>query len=97
MRLASKRVLVTATTVTAVLAAVPALVWVSLTHQPGFYRAMVGVPHEQREARAKRLIDVREKEIRPVMRSMSLSAQRVRNELQNELGQGSHLSAADFS
>jgi hypothetical protein len=56
MRKMSKRVLVVGTTVVAVLAAVPALVWLSLTHQPQFYRSMVAVPHDQSEANAKRFV-----------------------------------------
>jgi hypothetical protein len=58
MRQPWKRVFTIGTTAAAVLAAVPALVWVSLTYQPGFYRAMVGarVPRAQREAKAKRFV-----------------------------------------
>jgi len=34
--------------------ATPGFVWLSLTHRPRFYRAMVTVPHAQQEAKAKR-------------------------------------------
>lgn len=56
MRIVSKRALVVGTGVVAVLAAVPVLVWLSLTHEPTFYRAMVAVPHEKRQAEAKRFV-----------------------------------------
>jgi len=56
MRKPSKRVLVIATTVVAALAAAPALAWLSLTHTPTFYRTMVMVPPERREAEAKRFV-----------------------------------------
>jgi hypothetical protein len=56
MRILSKRVLVVGTTVAALLAAAPAVFWLSLTHQPGFYRDMVAVPHEKREAKARRFV-----------------------------------------
>lgn len=38
------------------LAATPALIWVSLTHQPRFYRAMVSIPRAQRQEGAKRFV-----------------------------------------
>jgi hypothetical protein len=34
----------------------PGLVWISLTHQPGFYRAMVRLSRNEREVRAKRFM-----------------------------------------
>ena len=40
----------------AVLATVPGVVWVSLTHQPRFYRAMVRVPRAQVQAEAKSFV-----------------------------------------
>lgn len=49
-----------------------------------------------REARAQRYIELMEKEIKPLMQSMSLSAQRLRNSLQQDLRQSSHLAAGDF-
>jgi hypothetical protein len=36
--------------------AIPGLIWVSLTHQPGFYRAMVQLPREVRAVKAKRFM-----------------------------------------
>ena len=36
--------------------AAPGVLWVSLTHQPRFYRTMVSVPPEQRQERAKRFV-----------------------------------------
>jgi hypothetical protein len=56
MRIRSKGVLVVGATVVALLVAIPAGVWLSLTHQPKFYLAMVAVPHEQREAKARRFV-----------------------------------------
>jgi len=40
----------------AILAAVPIVAWLSLTHQPSFYRALAAVPREQREAKAKHFV-----------------------------------------
>jgi hypothetical protein len=56
MRKSSKRLLVFGTIVMAALAAIPGLAWVSLTHKPDFYRAMVTVPRAQQEAEAKRFV-----------------------------------------
>src|SRR4051794_16575744 len=56
MRIPTKRVLVVSTTVIAALAAAPGLAWLSLTHTPHFYRAMVAVPPERRAAEAKRFV-----------------------------------------
>jgi hypothetical protein len=56
MRKSSKRLLVTTATLAAALAAIPGLGWISLTHKPDFYRAMVTVPREQQEAKAKRFV-----------------------------------------
>ena len=38
------------------LIAVPGAIWLSLTHRPNFYRALVEVPVAQREAKAKRFV-----------------------------------------
>lgn len=51
---------------------------------------------QEREARAQRYIELLEKEIKPLMQSVSLGAQRLRNQLQADLRQGSHLAAGDF-
>ena len=56
MRKLSKRVLAVGLTVVAVAIAVPATVWVSLTHEPSFYREMVRLPRAKREAKAKRFV-----------------------------------------
>jgi hypothetical protein len=55
MRKTPKRAL-TVGLILVLVAAVPALVWVSLTHQPGFYRAVVRVPRDEREVKAKRFM-----------------------------------------
>lgn len=55
MRKMSKRVPIIALTLT-VLIGVPAAIWLSLTHQPRFYRAMVQVPRERQEEEAKRFV-----------------------------------------
>jgi hypothetical protein len=51
----SKRVLVIGLAL-ALLAAIPGAIWVSLTHQPRFYRAMVHVPRAQVQAEAKSFV-----------------------------------------
>jgi hypothetical protein len=56
MRILSKRVLAVGTTVVAVLVGAAALFWLSLTHEPSFYRAMVRLPRAKREAKAKRFV-----------------------------------------
>ena len=56
MRILSKRVLAVGTAVVGVLAAVPTLAWLSLTHEPSFYREMVRVPRHRREAKARRFV-----------------------------------------
>jgi len=56
MRIPSKRALVIGTVLAAALAATPVLVWLSLTHKPRFYRAMVAVPRAQQEVKAKRFV-----------------------------------------
>jgi hypothetical protein len=68
MRKPSKRVLIIGL-VLASLAVVPALAWLSLTHEPQFYRNMTRLPRGRREAEAKRF----------VARSLQLS-----NEIRNE-------------
>lgn len=54
MRKTSKRALIAGFVLLVV--ALPGLAWISLTHQPGFYRSMVRLPRAQREARARRFI-----------------------------------------
>jgi hypothetical protein len=56
MRKPGKRLLTIGLVTGAVLLAVPAAFWVSLTHKPRFYRAMVQVPRAQREVKAKRFV-----------------------------------------
>jgi hypothetical protein len=55
MRKKSKRALIVGLVVLLVVT-IPGLAWISLTHQPGFYRAMVRLPRAQREAKAKRFM-----------------------------------------
>jgi hypothetical protein len=55
MRKTSKRVPIIVACV-AVLVAAPGAVWLSLTHQPRFYRAIVQVPPERQEEEAKRFV-----------------------------------------
>ncbi len=50
-----KRVIVLGLIATA-LVALPGAIWLSLTHRPNFYRALVEVPLAQREAKAKRFV-----------------------------------------
>ena len=40
----------------AIVAAIPAAVWFSLTYEPSYYRDMVRLPHDQREVRAKHFV-----------------------------------------
>lgn len=56
MRKLSKRVLVVGATVLGLAVLAPVLAWLSLTHQPGFYRAMAAVPPEKRQARARHFV-----------------------------------------
>lgn len=56
MRKPSQRVLVAAATLVAVAVAAPGLAWLSLTHTPSFYRAMVAVPRGRQEAEARRFV-----------------------------------------
>jgi hypothetical protein len=56
MRKPGKRALTIGLLIVAALVAVPATIWMSLTHQPQFYRAMVQVPREQQEAKARRFV-----------------------------------------
>jgi hypothetical protein len=37
--------------------AIPGAIWVSLTHRPFFYQAMIAVPQEQSEVKAKRFLE----------------------------------------
>ncbi|WP_406700719.1 hypothetical protein V5E97_18165 [Singulisphaera sp. Ch08] len=56
MRKPGKRALTIGLLVVAALVAVPVVIWVSLTHQPDFYRAIVQVPRERQEAEARRFV-----------------------------------------
>ena len=57
MRTSSKRKrLILAGLVASPLLVVPAAIWLSLTHQPTFYRALTDVPRDQREAKARRFV-----------------------------------------
>jgi hypothetical protein len=56
MRKSRTRLLTIGISLVAVLAAVPALIWLSLTHEPSFYREMVSRPGAQREAKAKHFV-----------------------------------------
>jgi hypothetical protein len=56
MRVPIKRVLVIGTSLVLILAGVAALGWLSLTHEPKFYREMVSSPGKQRVATAKRFV-----------------------------------------
>src|SRR3954465_15075149 len=51
----SKRVLIIGLAL-ALLATIPGAIWVSLTHQPRFYRAMVRVPRAKVQAEAKSFV-----------------------------------------
>ncbi len=42
--------------VASLLLIIPGALWLSLTHQPTFYRALVEVPRDQREAKARRFV-----------------------------------------
>src|SRR4051794_37232802 len=54
MRKTSKRMLIVGLIL--LVATIPGLVWISLTHQPGFYRAMVRLPRAQRADKAKQFV-----------------------------------------
>jgi hypothetical protein len=56
MRVSLKRVLVISVSFVVVLAGVAVLAWLSLTHEPKFYREMVASPGKQRVATAKRFV-----------------------------------------
>ena len=56
MRKPGKRALTIGLLIVATLVAVPGAIWISLTHQPHFYRAMVHVPRERQEAEARRFV-----------------------------------------
>lgn len=56
MRKPSKRVLTIGVLGLAVCLAVPAAVWISLTHKPKFYQAMVRVPRDVQHAKAQRFV-----------------------------------------
>jgi hypothetical protein len=55
MRKTSKRALIVGS-VLFLIVTIPGLTWLSLTHQPDFYRAVVRVPREQRTVRAKQFV-----------------------------------------
>lgn len=55
MRKPGKRILIVGALLASLLI-VPALVWVSLTHEPQFYRATTRLPRARREAEAKRFV-----------------------------------------
>jgi hypothetical protein len=55
MRKTSKRLLI-AGLILLLVAAIPGLGWVSLTHKPGFYRAMIQLPRDERAQKAKRFM-----------------------------------------
>ena len=48
-----RRILVAGVASLALLAGVPSMLWVSVTHQPKFYKAMVSVDHRQSQEQAK--------------------------------------------
>lgn len=56
MRTPSKRVLALVALAVAALASLPGLAWLSLTHEPGFYREMVKKPRADREREARRFV-----------------------------------------
>lgn len=56
MRKTSKRALTIGSLILAGLLALPAAVWISLTHKPRFYQAMVQIPHAQQHDKAKRFV-----------------------------------------
>src|SRR3954468_24876120 len=56
MRKTGKRALVLGALAVAALAGLPVLAWLSLTHEPGFYREMVKAPRSSRGRGAKRLV-----------------------------------------
>jgi len=56
MRKPSRRVLAAGLSLAFTLAALPALFWLSLTHKPKFYKAMVGLPRARQQAGAKRFV-----------------------------------------
>jgi len=57
MRMSGRRKrLILAGVAVATLGAIPLAAWLSLTHQPTFYRALVAVPRAQREAKAKHFV-----------------------------------------
>jgi hypothetical protein len=55
MRKTSKRALIVGLLFLLV-TTLPGLAWISLTHQPGFYRAAVRLPRDQRQVKAKRFM-----------------------------------------
>jgi hypothetical protein len=55
MRKTSKRALLVVL-ILLLVATIPGLVWLSLTHQPGFYRAIVRLSRDEREVKARRFM-----------------------------------------
>jgi hypothetical protein len=55
MRKTSKRALIVGL-ILLLAATLPGLAWISLTHQPGFYRAAVGLPRGERAVKARRFM-----------------------------------------
>lgn len=56
MRKAIKRGLIAASVLGVAAVTIPWLAWLSLTHEPEFYRAMIKIPRDQRAAKAKRFV-----------------------------------------
>jgi hypothetical protein len=52
----NRRIILLGLILVAATAATPALLWVSLTYQPKFYRTMVAVPHARSQEQAKRFV-----------------------------------------
>ena len=48
LKMLTKRLIKTGTFL-GVCVSIPSAIWFSLTYQPSYYRAMVSLPHEQRE------------------------------------------------
>src|SRR5271165_6233815 len=55
LKMLTKRLIKTGTFL-GVCVSIPSAIWFSLTYQPSYYRAMVSLPHEQREIKAKHFV-----------------------------------------
>src|SRR5271166_725348 len=55
LKMLTKRLIKTGTFL-GVCVSIPSAIWFSLTYQPSYYRAMVRLPHEQREIKAKHFV-----------------------------------------